>query len=137
MGMAATAKAAAGYLTRRLTPSGAAPGGADPALAEGMDEVRTLVGTVLADDPALAALERQAAAGRVSERTLQRVALAIEDAAEAHRDFADRLDRLVTDLQSRESRDGATASGPRSVVIRGNNTGIVSTGDNATITQHR
>lgn len=135
---AQVARTAADYLQRRFVPPTSGDlGGDDRTLAEGLDGLHSLVGRVLAHDTALTALERQAAAGQVGERTLQRVALAIEDAAEADQAFADQLSRLVTALQAREGRDGATASGERSIVIGGDNTGIISTGDHATIHQNR
>ncbi|MDN3356395.1 hypothetical protein [Actinomadura sp. DC4] len=98
------------------------------------DALYELVSVRLGPDPALAVMVRQAQAGGVTERTLRRLADSIAEAAESDARFADRLERLVRELR-RDEPTAATASGERSAAVGGDNSGIISTGDNATNTQ--
>lgn len=132
-GLELVAGAAVGYLVRKLRRvGGRADAEVDRALDAGMDAVHELVSAKLGTDPALALLSEQAPAGEVSDRTVRRVSDAVTDAAESDAGFAERLGRLVEELQRLEAAGGAVASGERSVAIGGDNTGIVSTGDDAT-----
>jgi hypothetical protein len=132
-GVEVLAGAAAMYLVRKLRRVGVrADAEVDRALDAGMDAVDDLVTAKLGGDPAVTALKELAPAGKESERMVRRVTDAIADAAEADPDFAERLARLVHELQSREK-----ASGPRSVSIGGDNNGIVSMGDGTTNVQIR
>jgi hypothetical protein len=89
----------------------------------------------LGGDPALARLDAEASAtGQVAERTQARVRLALEDAAADDVEFAQRLDEAVQ--QAQPSGTG-TAANNRGVVVGGDVSGIVSTGDGAIITQRR
>lgn len=97
-----------------------------------LDTLHDTVTRALGDDPALAALEREATDGEESKPAQRRVADAIADAADRDEDFAARLRDLVAELQRHRPTAGA-----RSVTIGGEQTGIVSTGDNATNIQHR
>jgi hypothetical protein len=102
-GIELAAGAAVGYLVRKLRRVGQqADAEVDRALDAGMDAVHDLVTTRLGSDPALEVLTEQAAVGPVSDRTIRRVTDAVADAAEADPAFAERLRRLVDDLQSRE-----------------------------------
>jgi len=87
----------------------------DRALDAGMERIHDLVGRALGEDPALGRLEEEADAGAVelSARTRQRVALAVEDAAERDPAFAAVLDQAVRDLQATAARmgGGTTVSG--------------------------
>ncbi|OHV27674.1 MULTISPECIES: hypothetical protein [Pseudofrankia] len=86
----------------------------DRAVDAGMDRVHELVSRALGEDPALGRLQEEAQAGAVelSERTQQRVARAVEDAAERDPGFAAALDQAVRDLQAAAARaGGATVSG--------------------------
>lgn len=139
-GIELVAGAAVGYLVRKLRRVGSrADGEVDRVLDAGMDAVHELVTAKLGADPALAVLVERAPSGQVSDRTVRRVVDAVADAAETDTGFAERLGRLVEDLQSREASagGGVVASGERSVAIAGGNSGIVSTGDGAAnMTQH-
>ncbi|MGW5580543.1 chromosome partitioning protein [Micromonospora chokoriensis] len=75
-----------------------ADGEVDRVLDAGMDRLHDLVSDKLGDDPALAALEREAANGVNNGRTQQRVQLAVEDAADADAAFADRLRTALREL---------------------------------------
>ncbi|RKS71847.1 hypothetical protein BZB76_4657 [Actinomadura pelletieri DSM 43383] len=126
------AETAVGFLVRRLRR---ADSEAERALDAGMDAVHDLIVARLGADPALALLAEQAMVGPVSDRTVRRVTDAVAEEADTDPDFAERLRCLVEDLQRAER--AVTASGERSVAIGGDNSGIVSTGDDATNTaQH-
>lgn len=75
---------------------------ADRALDAGMDRVHELVSRALGDnDPVLTRLGEEARAGldQPSERTRQRLALALEDAGDQDPGFADALARAVAQVQ--------------------------------------
>jgi hypothetical protein len=68
-----------------------------------LDRLHEVVSEKLIDDPAVRKLQREAEEGVViSPLTAQRVTLAIEDAAEADDEFADRLRGLLRELASRD-----------------------------------
>ncbi|MCX5054760.1 MULTISPECIES: hypothetical protein [unclassified Streptomyces] len=94
----------------------------DRGLDAGMDRLHDLVSRKLGEDPALHRLAEEAQAGQdqASDRTRQRVQLALEDAAEQDPRFREALDRAVEQLQrlSRPS-DGASA-GDGGVAVGGN-----------------
>jgi hypothetical protein len=112
----------------------------DAALDAALERVHALVAQKLAGEPAFAQLEAQAAGDTrelaVSERTQQRVTLALEDAAEADERFARQLAALIEAVRLAERASGSavptvavTASGTRSVAIGGNNSGSITTGE--------
>jgi hypothetical protein len=71
----------------------------------------------LGDDPAVRKLQREAEEeGVISPRTAQRVTLAIEDAAGADDEFADRLREILRELASRDG-DRPTSSVVRQVAV--------------------
>ena len=99
------------------------------------DRLYELVSVRLGSDPAFALMVQQAQAGGVTTRTLRRLTDSITEAVEADASFADRLDHLVRELRLHET--ATTASGERSVAIKGDNSGIVATGDGAINVQRR
>ncbi|RFS84895.1 hypothetical protein D0T12_15405 [Actinomadura spongiicola] len=126
------AETAVGFLVRRLRR---ADSEAERALDAGMDAVHDLIVARLGADPAVTLLAEQAMVGPVSDRTVRRVTDAVAEEADTDPDFAERLRWLVEDLQ-RDER-AVTASGERSVAIGGDNSGVVSTGDDATNVSQR
>jgi hypothetical protein len=91
----------------------------DQVLDAGMDRLHDLVAGKLAKDPSLAKLTEQAAAGTVSERTRQRVQLALEDAAETDPSFLAEITSLAEQLQAGEQNAGLALSGNQGVSILG------------------
>ncbi len=90
----------------------------DTVLDASMDKLHTLVADKLTTDPGLRKLEQEAAAGRdqPSDRTRQRVLLALEDAAEEDPGFADALRQAVARIPSAPgasatATDGGVAAG--------------------------
>jgi hypothetical protein len=102
----------------------------DDALDAAMDRVHEVVVGKLGGDPALARLELEASeSGQVSDRTRTRVQLALEEAVDEDPQFAEALQAAV---------DSAPVNAAeRGVVVSGDNSGIVSTGDKTINTQHR
>ncbi|WP_329537106.1 hypothetical protein OG568_52200 (plasmid) [Streptomyces sp. NBC_01450] len=97
-----------------------ADGEVDRALDVGMDRLHDLVGRKLGEDPALHRLAEEAGAGQEapSERTRQRVQLALEDAAEQDRGFAEALNSAVGHLQ-KLGPSGAASAGDGGVAVSG------------------
>jgi hypothetical protein len=81
----------------------------DRVLDAGLERLHEVVTEKLGDDPAVQKLQHEAEAGVASSRTVQRMVLAVEDAAEADGDFADRLREALSELVARD--DGGRASG--------------------------
>jgi hypothetical protein len=113
---------------------------ADLVLDTSTERLHALLVKKLGGDPALAQLEAQASAESQSQsvapRTIQRVGLAVEDAAEQDPEFAKELEPLVRAVVE-AARAAVTASGARSIAIGGKNSGIASTGDHAVNIQSR
>lgn len=115
----------AGYLiawvvqkARRV--AGRANAEVDQALDVGLDRLHALVAEKLGEEPALARLEEQATGdGVVSDRTRQRVTLALEEAAESDGEFAGRLAALLDELAS-SSAGGPPSAGDHGVAVAGN-----------------
>jgi hypothetical protein len=84
----------------------------DYALDETLDRLHEVISEKLGDDPAVRKLRCEAEAGDATPRTAQRVTLAVEDAAEADDEFAERLRGLLRELASLEG------SGPARSVVR-------------------
>jgi hypothetical protein len=83
-----------------------------------LDELHRLVSARLASDPALAQLEREAAAGIESERTKRRVRDAVEQALEDDQGFADELTQAVGTLSSAGGGRQPSFSKPASETTR-------------------
>lgn len=84
---------------------------AGSAVSAGLRKLVDLVRGKLSGDPALAKLEEEAAeSSEVSDRTRQRVQLALEDAVEEDPDFATQLRELLAELQATHAQGGVTAS---------------------------
>ncbi|MQY28808.1 chromosome partitioning protein [Nocardia aurantia] len=119
MGIELLAGYAVAYLVRKLRRVGhRADREVDRALDTGMDRLHDLIGRVLGDDPALRKLESETGSGTESERTVQRLRLAIEAAAEADAAFAAELEKLVTSVRAAEVHaegQGVAAGGDISV----------------------
>jgi hypothetical protein len=92
----------------------------DQVLDAGMDRLHELVSGKLGEDPALHKLSEEAEAGkdRPSNRTGDRVRLALEEAAEEDPRFAGALEGLVEELRALDRPAGATA-GSVNNTIRG------------------
>lgn len=92
----------------------------DRALDAGVDRagerLHALVANRLPDDPALKRLNAEAEQGALepSQRTAQRVALALEDAAEQDPDFGGAVDELIAGLVA-----GGAAAGPGGFAVAG------------------
>jgi len=90
----------------------------DYAIDESLDRLHDVVREKLGDDPAIRKLEREAEEGAASPRTAQRVMLAIEDAAEADDEFADRLREVLGELAAHDG-DRLASSVVRQTAIAG------------------
>ena len=81
----------------------------DGALDAGVDRLGELVAGKLGADPALVKLESEAAAGEVSQRTRDRVRLAVEDASEDDPGFATAVADALRQLQVATAAAGGGA----------------------------
>lgn len=118
----------------------------DQGLDAGMDRLHGMVAGRLGLDPAWQQLEAQAGsdleAVAVSERTIERVRLALLDEVEKDPGFGTGLEELVARLQVLEEQSGTgvtsvTASGERAIAVGSDSSGITSTGDGAVNIQRR
>lgn len=110
MGLELLAGYAVAYLVRKARRvAERADTEVDQVIDSGMDRLHELVSGKLGDDPALVQLEREAQDGTESSRTVQRVQLALEEAAESDSGFAELLEKLVTELQAKDPASGVTA----------------------------
>jgi hypothetical protein len=93
----------------------------DRAVDAAMDELHGLVSRTLGEDAALRKLAEEADAGQAepSERTRQRVQLALEDAAEHDPGFAEALERAVGRLQALSRTAGGVSAGDGGQAIGG------------------
>jgi hypothetical protein len=90
----------------------------DEVVDTGLDRLHDMITAKLGDDPAVAKLELEAAAGEISERTQRRVLDAVTDAAEDDEKFASRLEVMLAELDRSGGRAAlAAAVGERSVVV--------------------
>ncbi|SNQ50911.1 conserved hypothetical protein [Frankia canadensis] len=103
----------------------------------GLDRVHDLVSQALGeDDPVLAHVEEeaQAGAGELSERTRQRLSLALEDAADRDRAFAAALAQAVAVAQSADQQAGGhvlsgnTFAGPTAIQVGDHTTQTITFG---------
>ena len=110
-GLEVVAALAAGYLWRKWRRvSGRADAEVDAVLDAGMDRLHRVVAARLGTDSAVVRLEQEARSGlEQNPRTLERVRLAIEDAADDDPGFREVLERLVAELQSAEKAGGVSA----------------------------
>ncbi|MDH6124839.1 hypothetical protein [Kitasatospora sp. GP82] len=94
----------------------------DRGLDAGMDKLHDLVSHKLGQDPALHKLTEEAEAGQAqpSDRTRQRVQLALEDAAEQDPGFAEALERAVKHLQAQTPTAGGVSAGDGGQAVGGN-----------------
>jgi hypothetical protein len=102
----------------------------DRSLDASMDRLHDLVSRKLGPDPALQRLTEEATTGQAqpSDRTRQRVQLALEDAAETDPDFAAELARLVEQLQTAGAGTAIAGDGGQAV---GGNVSIQATNNSA------
>ncbi|MER8012503.1 hypothetical protein [Streptomyces sp. NPDC094149] len=93
--------------------AGRADGEVDRALDAGMERLHDAVSRKLGNDPALEQLTQEAASGREapSDRTRQRVLLALEEAHTTDTGFAADLEQTVAHLQSLAPPPGSQARG--------------------------
>ncbi|MFG1629037.1 hypothetical protein [Kribbella sp. NPDC049227] len=93
----------------------------DEALDAALDKLQDAVDRKLHGDPALEKLDLDISGqGQVSERTRQRLELALEDAAEEDPGFAGELAKLVENVRAAEaSRGQAAASGAGAAAVAG------------------
>jgi hypothetical protein len=94
----------------------------DRTLDGAMDRLDDLVRRKLGEDTALQRLTLEAAEGQdeASERTRQRVQLALEDAAEQDLAFAEALERAVQELQALSRGAGQVSTGDGGLAVGGN-----------------
>ncbi|WP_329347354.1 hypothetical protein OG226_01125 [Streptomyces sp. NBC_01261] len=99
-----------------------ADGEVNRGLDAAMDKLHTLVSQKLGGDAAVQKLAEEADTGQnePSDRTRQRVQLALEDAAEQDPDFAEALHHAVRELQALSRPDGGPSTGDGGQVIGGN-----------------
>jgi hypothetical protein len=117
IGLEVLAGYAVAYLVRKARGLGhRADVEVDRALEAGMDRLHELVSGKLGADPALVKLEREARDGAESPRTLQRVQLALEEAAESDAGFAELLEKAVAQLRA---KDPSVAAGDHGVAAGG------------------
>jgi hypothetical protein len=115
----------AGYLAawavrKARRAAGRADAQVDRALDAGLDRLHDMVSQRLSGDAALARLETEAAErGEVGGRTRQRVALAVEEAAERDPAFAAQLADLVAGLPTSSVNIRASGHGVAAGVING------------------
>lgn len=92
----------------------------DRALDTGLDRLHDLVSSKLGADPALAQLNTEVEqAGQPSDRTQQRVQLALEEAADSDTAFATDLTAILEHLQNLEQQAGGSTTGRHGVAISG------------------
>jgi len=94
----------------------------DYTLDAAMGHLHDLVRRKLGEDPALRKLTEEAEAGQEepSDRTRQRVQLALEDAAERDSGFAEALERAVGRLQTLSRTASGVSAGDSGQAIGGN-----------------
>ncbi|MFF9409822.1 hypothetical protein ACF1B0_30510 [Streptomyces anandii] len=94
----------------------------DQALDAGMDRLHEVVASKLGDDPALERMALEGQSGQEpSERTRQRVQLALEDASDDDSDFALALQAAIDRLEELKQQSGAvTATGDGASAVGGN-----------------
>lgn len=118
----------------------------DEGLDAGMGRLHDMVEAKLGAYPALEQLEAQAGSDldtvSVSERTIERVRLALLDEVENDPGFGTQLQEVIDQLQALQEQSGTrvvtvTASGYRAAAVGGDSSGITSTGDGAVNIQRR
>ncbi|MFJ9841668.1 hypothetical protein ACIRYZ_14595 [Kitasatospora sp. NPDC101155] len=99
----------------------------DYVLDEGMNRLHDLVSGKLGEDPALRKLAEEAEAGQdqLSNRTGDRVRLALEEAAEQDPQFAGALEGLIEELHALDRPAGATAGSVSNTISGGTQYGPV------------
>ncbi len=94
----------------------------DRTLDATMDQLHEVVSRKLGEDPALQRLTAEAEAGQAqpSDRTRQRVRLALEDAVEQDPGFGEALDRAVTEVRALSRASGGVSAGDGGQAVGGN-----------------
>ncbi|MEU6192779.1 hypothetical protein [Streptomyces sp. NPDC047061] len=94
----------------------------DRTLDAGMDRLHGLISRKLGEDPALRRLAEEAEAGQdqLSDRTRQRVQLALEDAAQDDLGFAQALNQAVQQLEAIVHTAGTASAGDGGQAVSGN-----------------
>ena len=96
----------------------------DQALDDGVERLGALLTRKMGSDPALMKLEAEAVEGEITQRTGERVRLAVEDAADTDPDFAARLAQVLRELEV------AAATGPGGTTVLG---GVTIRADNGSV----
>jgi hypothetical protein len=110
-------------------------GEVDQALDAGLERLHALVADRLTTDPALAELERQAAAtGQVDDLTRQRVSLSVQAASQHDAAWETRLGELVTKLSALGPAAGTVVAGQRAVMVTGDVRVLADNGSAAAVT---
>jgi hypothetical protein len=92
----------------------------DQAIDTGMDRLHQLVMHKLGVEPALAKLETEVAqTGASTERTQQRVQLALEDAVEDDPAFGTQLQAIVDEIRAAQARAGHASAGDHGIAVAG------------------
>lgn len=81
----------------------------DYALDTALDRLHALVREKLGDDPAVRKLQLEAEDGAATQRTAQRVTLAVEDAADDDTEFAHCIHEALRELASRQGNSLAVS----------------------------
>jgi hypothetical protein len=111
------------YLVRKARRAGQqADAEVDRVVDAGMEHVHDLVSGALGEDRALGLAEEQAQAGEVSERTQQRLVLAVDEAAEDDTEFARALREAVEQVQEAARASGAVVASGDGIAIGGSTT---------------
>lgn len=111
---------------------------ADDTLDLSLDRLHDVAPTDLGGDASLVRLEATAVdGGEIAVRVRQRVQLTREDAVAVDAEFAQRLEQAVRKTQAVSAGSNGIHATTRGGPVGGGVSGIVATGDNATITQQR
>jgi hypothetical protein len=109
----------AAYAIRKAQRAGKrADAEVDYALDSTLDRLHALVAKKLGDDPAIRKLQHEAEEGAPTQRTAQRVTLAVEDAVENDAEFEARIREVLSKLVSQE-RGGPVLPAVRQSAIAG------------------
>ncbi|MFF4160673.1 hypothetical protein [Streptomyces sp. NPDC001678] len=102
--------------------AGAADAEVDRVLDAGMARVHDLVSVRLGEDSSVRQMAAEIEVGREepTERTRRRVEMALEEAMEADEDFADRLSRVVDELERHRKAVGGAPAGDGFITAGGN-----------------
>ncbi len=99
--------------------AGAVDGQADVAIDAGLDRLHRLVIGKLGADTALSQLETEAVAGGASQRTQDRVRLAVEEGCDGDPEFAAALRQLLDQLAGLGAAPQSAVAGDRGLAVAG------------------